>query len=142
MIMTIDRIQHEIIDEMSMLDDWMDKYEYLIRMSKNMNASDENLRTEQYVLQGCQARVWIKAELADNKVCFAADSDSLITRGVLALLLRVLSNQTPEDIANADLYFIAETGLSTNLSPTRANGLALIVKQMKSYGAMFVSDMA
>ena len=133
--MTIDDIQDQIIEEMAVLDDWMDKYEYLIRLGRKLNSRDQELRTERYAMQGCQASVWIKAEMMDKKIHFLADSDSLITKGMLTLLLRVLNDQTPEEIANADLYFLPRTGLSTNLSPTRANGLALIVKHMKRYAS-------
>ena len=133
--MTIDDIQDQIIEEMAVLDDWMDKYEYLIRLGRKLNSRDQELRTERYAVRGCQASVWIKAEMMDKKIHFLADSDSLITKGMLTLLLRVLNDQTPEEIANADLYFLPRTGLSTNLSPTRANGLALIVKHMKRYAS-------
>ncbi len=138
--MTIDAIQDEIIEEMSVLDDWMGKYEYLIGLGKRMSPPDETLRSEKHAMKGCQARVWIRAELNDNRIHFSADSDSIITKGMLALLLRVLNNRSPEEIAGADLYFITKTGLSTNLSPARANGLALIVKQMRLCASVHVSN--
>jgi cysteine desulfuration protein SufE len=136
----MDDIQNEIIGEMSALDDWMDKYEYLIGLGGKILSPNEEIRNEKYALKGCQASVWIKAELINGSLCFLADSDSKITKGMIALLLRVLNNRLPEEIADADLYFISKTGLATNLSPTRANGLALIVKQMKELGSSYVSN--
>jgi cysteine desulfuration protein SufE len=138
--MTMDDIQNEIIGEMSALDDWMDKYEYLIGLGDRLSPTDDGIRDERYALRGCQARVWIKAESNNGRISFSADSDSKITKGMLALLIRVLNNRSPEEIADADLYFITGTGLSANLSPTRANGLALIVKHMKECGQSFVSN--
>jgi len=132
--MTINDIQNEIIGEFSGLNDWMDKYAYLIELGKKLKPLDVRSKTEENLLKGCQARVWIKAELKDNRVCFAADSEALITKGLIALLMRVLNNQAPGDILNADLYFIEEIGLSSHLSPSRANGLASIVRQIKWYG--------
>ncbi len=138
-MMKIDDIQNKIIEEMSKLDDWMDKYEYLIELGRSFNPLDEKFKTEENALAGCQSNVWITAKLKDNKVFFSADSDSLITKGMLALLLRVLNKQPPQDIAQADLYFMERVGLSTNLSPSRAHGLALIVKQLKLHASKFVS---
>ncbi|MFO7888739.1 MAG: SufE family protein [bacterium] len=130
--MNINDIQDKIIKEFSGLNDWMDKYEYLITLGKTLKATDKDLRIEENQIPGCQSTVWVKAELKDNKITFSADSEALITRGIIALLLRVLNNQSPEDILNADLYFIEKIGLSSNLSPSRANGLASIVKILKS----------
>ena len=138
--MKIDEIQDKIIDEMSMLDDWMDKYEYLIDLGRSFNPPDEQLKNEENALPGCQSNVWISAELKDNKVFFSADSDSVIIRGILALLLRVLNNQPAKDVIDSDLYFIDRIGLSTNLSPSRANGLASIVKQLKLFGAKLYDE--
>ncbi|MFW6129388.1 MAG: SufE family protein [Candidatus Aminicenantaceae bacterium] len=135
--MKINHIQNEIIQEMSGLDDWMDKYEYLINLGRNFSPPEGKFKTDENALKGCQSKVWINAELKGNKISFLADSDSLITRGILALLLRVLNHQHPEDIANSDLYFIDQIGLSTNLSPSRADGLASIIKQFKHFGAKF-----
>lgn len=135
--MKIDRIQNEIIEEMSALDDWMDKYEYLIKLGRNFDPQDEKFKTEENALKGCQSKVWISAELQDNKISFSADSDSLIIKGILALLLRVLNNQPLKDVAHSDLYFIDRIGLSTNLSPSRANGLASIVQHLKFYATKF-----
>jgi cysteine desulfuration protein SufE len=137
--MTMEDIQNEIIQEMSSRDDWMEKYEYLIGLGKKLKSQDDNLRTEDNAMQGCQSSVWIRAEDIDGRVHFSVDSDSVITKGMLSLLLRVLDKRPPKEIAGADLFFITETGLSTNLSPTRANGLALIVKQMKSHGTEFAA---
>jgi len=136
----IDDIQEKIIDEMSALDDWMDKYEYLIQLGADLDPMDKKYKTEQNALKGCQSDVWIAAELEHNRILFSADSDSLITRGILALLLRVLNHQPPKDIVRSDLYFIHRVGLSTNLSPSRANGLASMAKQMKFIAAKFDAD--
>lgn len=138
--MKIDHIQNEIIQEMSGLREWMDKYEYLINLGRSFDRPDEKFRTEHNAMSGCQSEVWISAELKHNKVSFSADSDSLIVRGMLALLLRVLNNQPPRDIVHSNLYFIDRTGLSTHLSPSRATGLASIVKQLKLYAAKFDRD--
>lgn len=137
--MKIDEIQEKIIEEMSLLNDWMDKYKYLIELGKSLRSMDEKFKTDENALPGCQSNVWIKAEINDNKIIFSADSDSLITKGLLALLLRVLNNRPPKEVVQAELYFIEEVGLSTNLSPSRANGLALVVKQLKSEAAQFIS---
>lgn len=135
--MKIDDIQDEIIEEMSGLDDWMAKYEYLINLGRSLKPADNRFKTEENALTGCQSRVWISAELKATKISFQADSDSMIIRGMLALLLRVLNNQPPKEVTNSNLYFIDRIGLSTNLSPSRANGLASIVKQLKYYAAKF-----
>jgi cysteine desulfuration protein SufE len=129
--MNIYTIQDKIIDEFSRLEGWFDKYEYLIKEGQYLPFSDKDLRIERNQINGCQSKVWLSAERKDDKVYFAADSDALITRGILALLLRVLSGQSHQDIVACELYFIKQTGLASNLSPTRANGLASIVKRMK-----------
>ncbi len=136
----IDHIQNEIIEEMSALDDWMDKYEYLIQLGRNFDPQDEDIKTDKNALKGCQSQVWISAELKNNKIHYSADSDSLITKGILALLLRVLNDQPPKEVKNSDLYFIERVGLSTNLSPSRANGLAFMVKQLKFHAAKYDRD--
>jgi len=138
--MTINEIQNSIVHEMSDLNDWLDKYEYLINLGKKHEPLGNQYKTEENSLQGCQSQVWIRAKLEDNKIHFSGDSDSIITRGILSLLLRVFDNQSPDDIANADLYFIDEIGLSTNLSPSRANGLQTIIKQLKDYGNTYYSN--
>jgi cysteine desulfuration protein SufE len=130
--MNINNIQDQIIKEFSGLDDWLDKYEHLIKLGKSLKISDMDLKKEEYQIPGCQSNLWINVEKRNNKLFIAADSDALITRGIISLLLRVLNNQSPDDIVNADLYFIDKIGLSSHLSPTRANGLALIVKTIKS----------
>jgi len=139
-MMTINVIQDKIIEEFSELDDWLDKYEYLIDLGKELNPLAADLKTEDNAIKGCQAKVWISAEMKDGKLCFFADSDALITKGLVALLLRVLNDQTPADIVNADLYFIEKVGLNSHLSPSRANGLASIVKQIKWYGMEYKNE--
>jgi cysteine desulfuration protein SufE len=139
-MMTINVIQDKIIEEFSELDDWLDKYEYLIDLGKELNPLAADLKTEDNAIKGCQAKVWISAEMKDGKLCFFADSDALITKGLIALLLRVLNDQTPADIVNADLYFIEKVGLNSHLSPSRANGLASIVKQIKWYGMEYKNE--
>jgi cysteine desulfuration protein SufE len=130
----INDIQDQIIGEFSALGDWIDKYEYLITLGRKLSPLDKKLKTEDTLIKGCQARVWINAELKNGKMRFSADSEALITKGLIAVLLRVLNNQTPEDIVNSDLYFIDKIGLRSNLSPSRAGGLASVVKHIKWYG--------
>ena len=139
--MTIDKAQNEIIEEFAVFDEWLDKYEYLIELSRELPAIDEKKRTEQYVIKGCQSRVWVDAELRDGKIYYTADSDAIITKGIIALLIRILSGRTPQEIAGADLYFIDRIGLRENLSPTRANGLLAMIKQMKLYALAYASKM-
>ena len=139
--MTIDEAQNEIIEEFAVFDEWLDKYEYLIELSRELPAIDEKKRTEQYVIQGCQSRVWVDAELRDGPIYYTADSDAIITKGIIALLIRILSGRTPQEIAGADLYFIDRIGLRENLSPTRANGLLAMIKQMKLYALAYASKM-
>lgn len=139
--MTTDDIQEQIIEEFSMFDEWLDKYNYLIELSHDLSPIDEKHRTEQYVIKGCQSRVWVDAELRDGKVYFTADSDAIITKGIIALLIRVLNGRTPQEVVDTDLYFIERIGLSENLSPTRANGLLAMIKQMKLYGLAYASKM-
>ena len=129
--MTINEAQDEIIGEFSVFDEWLDKYEYLIELSGSLPAIGEEHRNEQFLIRGCQSRVWVDAELRDGKIYFTADSDAIITKGIIALLIRVLSGRTPQEIVDSDLYFIDRIGLRENLSPTRANGLLAMVKQMK-----------
>lgn len=138
--MTINDIQDKIIEEFSVLDDWIDKYEYLITLGKELSPLDKKLKTEDALIRGCQAKVWISAELKNGRISFFADSEALITKGLIALLLRVLNNQTPENIVNSELYFIDQIGLSSNLSPSRANGLASIVKQIKWDGKVALNS--
>lgn len=131
--MNTDKIQEDIIEEFSIFDDWLDKYDYLISLSDTLPAMEQSLRTERHIIEGCQSRVWVAAELIDGKMYYQADSDAIITKGIVALLVRVMNGRTPSEAANLDLYFIDAIGLGENLSPTRSNGLRSMIKQMKLY---------
>ena len=131
--MTIKEIQEEIIDEFSMFDDWMDRYEYLIELGKSLPIIDEQFKLDENLIKGCQSKVWLYSELEDDRVKFSADSDAILTKGIAALLLRVYSGQKPKDILTAETSFIDEVGLKEHLSPTRANGLVSMIKQIKMY---------
>jgi cysteine desulfuration protein SufE len=135
--MSIEEIQNEIIEEFSMFEEWMDKYEYLIELGRDLPQIDPKFKTNEYLINGCQSKVWLNAELKDGKIYFSADSDAIITKGIVALLIRVLNARTPQEIMNADLFFIDKIGLTDNLSPTRSNGLLAMIKQMKMYGMAF-----
>lgn len=135
--MTINEIQDEIIEEFSGFDDWMDKYQLLIDLGNEQEPLDEKYKTEQNLIDGCQSRVWLQADLVDGKIHFSAESDALIVKGIVALLIRVLSDQTPQDILDADLFFIEQIGLKEHLSPTRSNGLLAMVKQIKMYALAY-----
>lgn len=135
--MTINEIQDKIIEDFSIFDDWMDKYAYLIELGNELDAIDENKKKDQNLIKGCQSKVWIDAKYENNYVIFEADSDAIIVKGIVALLLKTLSGQSPKDIMNSDLYFIEKIGLNNHLSPTRSNGLLAMVKQMKLYGLAF-----
>jgi cysteine desulfuration protein SufE len=135
--MTINEIQDEIIEEFSGLDDWMDKYQLLIDLGSEQVPLDEKYKTEQNLIDGCQSRVWLQADYADGVIHFTAESDALIVKGIVALLIRVLSDHTPQEILDADLYFIETIGLKEHLSPTRSNGLVAMVKQMRAYALAF-----
>jgi cysteine desulfuration protein SufE len=135
--MTINEIQDEIIEEFSGFDDWMDKYQLLIDLGNEQEPLDDKYKTEQNLIDGCQSRVWLQADLVDGNIHFSAESDALIVKGIVALLIRVLSDHTPQEILDADLYFIEEIGLKEHLSPTRSNGLLAMVKQMKVYALAF-----
>ncbi len=137
--MTINQIQDSIVEEFSVFDNWMDRYQQLIEYGKDLPPIDDRKRTEQYLIQGCQSKVWLDAELREGKVFFTADSDAIITKGIVALLIKVMSGRTPDEILNADLYFIDKIGLKENLSPTRSNGLVAMVKQMRMYALAFKS---
>jgi cysteine desulfuration protein SufE len=139
--MTINEKQDEIIEEFSVFDDWMDKYSYLIEIGNSLEGFDEKNRVEQNLIEGCQSRVWLNAELKDGKVYFTADSDAIITKGIVALLINVLSGHTPQEILDADLYFIEKIGLKEHLSPTRSNGLVSMIKQMRMYALAFKAKM-
>lgn len=138
---SIQEIQQEVVEEFAVFDEWLDKYAYLIELGKSLEPYDEKNKTEQYLIQGCQSRVWVSAELVDSKVIYAADSDAIITKGIISLLIRVLSNQRPQDILQAELNFIDQIGLKDNLSPTRANGLVAMLKQMKLFALAYQTKM-
>ncbi|HWV75225.1 MAG TPA: SufE family protein [Pseudosphingobacterium sp.] len=131
--MTINEIQNELIEDFSFFEDWMSKYEYIIQLGKELPLINDAYKTDDLLIKGCQSRVWLHADYQDGKVVFTADSDAIITKGLVSLMIKVLSNQHPKDIVNAELYFIDEIGLKEHLSPTRANGLVSMVKQMKLY---------
>ena len=131
--MTIKLIQEEIIDEFLLFDDWMQKYEYMIDLGKSLPLINENNKTDDRLIKGCQSKVWLDANLIDGKINYTADSDAIITKGIIAILLRVFSNQSPDDILSANTDFIDKIGLKEHLSPTRANGLVSMVKQLKIY---------
>ena len=135
--MTINETQDEIIEEFSELDDWMDRYQLLIGLGNEQEPLDEQYKTDQNLIDGCQSRVWLQADYNNGKLFFTAESDALIVKGIVALLIRVLDNQTPADILSADLYFIEKIGLREHLSPTRSNGLLAMLKQMKMYALAF-----
>jgi len=135
--MSIREKAQEVIEEFNMFDDWMDKYNYLIEMGKSLPIIDAKHKTENNLISGCQSRVWLYAEMQGDKVVFTADSDAVITKGIIYLLIRVLSNEKPEDILNADLSFIDQIGLKEHLSPTRSNGLVSMIKQIKMYAMAF-----
>lgn len=137
--MTINEIQDEIIEEFNAFDDWMDKYRLIIDMGNNLTPLDEQYKTNQNLIEGCQSRVWITAQMKDGKVHFEGESDAIIVKGIVSLLFRVLNNQTPSDILNNELYFIKEIGLQEHLSPTRSNGLVSMLKQMKLFAATFAA---
>lgn len=135
--MTINAIQDEIIEEFEFLTDWMDKYENIIQIGKELPMIDPEYKTDDHLIRGCQSRVWLHAEYKEGKVFFTADSDAIITKGLISLVVKVLSGQTPKSITDADLYFIAAIGLNSHLSPTRSNGLLSMVQQIKSYALAF-----
>ena len=137
--MTINETQDEIIEEFSALDDWMDKYQLLIDLGSEQEPLAEQYKTEQNLIDGCQSRVWLQADYEDGIIRFSAESDALIVKGIVTLLIRVLSGHTPQDILNADLYFIEQIGLKEHLSPTRSNGLLAMVKQMRMYALAFAN---
>ncbi|WP_430810825.1 MULTISPECIES: SufE family protein [unclassified Carboxylicivirga] len=135
--MTINEIQEEIIEEFSAFDEWMDKYAYLIEIGNDLEGFKDDWRLEQNLIEGCQSKVWVHAELDGDKIIYSADSDAIITKGIIALLIRVLSGRTPDEILNADLNFVEAIGLKDHLSPTRSNGLLAMMKQMRLYAVAF-----
>ena len=136
-VMTINEIQNEIIDEFSISDDWMDRYSLLIDMGNSLPALDDKYKTESNLIEGCQSRVWLHADYLDGQVVFQGESDAVIVKGIVFLLIRVLSGHTPKEIIDADLFFIENIGLKEHLSPTRSNGLVSMLKQMKMYALAF-----
>lgn len=135
--MTINEVQDSIIEEFSVFDDWMDKYNVLIEMGKDLPLIDQKFKVKDYLIEGCQSKVWLHPEYDGMEMTFTADSDAIITRGIVALLIRVLSGRTPEEIIKAELYFIDSIGLRQNLSPTRSNGLLSMLRQMKLYAMAY-----
>lgn len=134
---SINELQEEVIEEFSAFDDWMDKYQMLIDLGNELSPLDEKYKVENNLIEGCQSRVWLQCDLVDGQLVFTADSDALITKGIIALLIRVLSGHSPKEIAEADLHFIDAIGLKDHLSPTRSNGLLSMVKQIKAYAAAY-----
>ena len=135
--MKIKEIQDEIVDEFSMFDDWMERYEYIIELGKKLPLIKEEYKTENNIIKGCQSKVWLQGEQTDDKIIFTADSDAILTKGIIAILIRAFSNQKASDILEADLHFIDEIGLKEHLSPTRANGLVSMIKNIKMYALAF-----
>lgn len=135
--MRIEEIQEEIVDEFSMFDDWMQRYEYIIELGKSLPLINEEYKTEENIIKGCQSKVWVHAEEKDGNVVFTADSDAILTKGIIAILIRTFSNHSPKDILEANTDFIDEIGLKEHLSPTRANGLVSMIKQIKMYALAF-----
>ena len=140
--MTIQEKQEEIIEEFSAFDDWMDKYSLLIELGNELDSFDEVHREDQNLIEGCQSKVWLHGEMKDGKIEFQGDSDAIITKGIVALLLRVLSGHTPNEILNTELYFVDKIGLKEHLSPTRSNGLVAMIKQIKAYALAFKAKQA
>jgi len=138
--MGIIEVQNEIIDEFSLFEDWMQRYEYMIELGKSIELIDSSKKIDSNLIKGCQSKLWLHAELNDNKLIFKADSEAIITKGIAAVLLRVFSNQTPEDILNANLDFVDKIGLKEHLSPTRANGLISMIKQIKYYALAYTKN--
>ena len=139
--MSISELQQELIEEFRMFDDWMERYEYMIDLGKSLPTIKESLKTDDRLIKGCQSKVWLHAELKEDTVEFTADSDAIITKGIVAILIRVFSNQKPEDILAANTRFIDEIGLKEHLSPTRANGLVSMIKQLKLYAVAYQAQL-
>ena len=139
---TIEAIQEEIVEEFSLFEDWMQRYEHMIDLGKSLPLIKEEFKTDNYIIKGCQSKVWVHAELKDNELEFTADSDAIITKGIIAILIRVFSNQHPKDILASDTSFIDQIGLKEHLSPTRANGLVSMIKQIKMYAIAFQTQLS
>ncbi|MEE9361773.1 MAG: SufE family protein [Cellulophaga sp.] len=140
--MSIKEIQDEIVEEFSMFDDWMQRYEYMIDLGKSLPLIEEQYKIEGNIIKGCQSKVWVHAELKEDKLVFTSDSDAIITKGIIAILIRVFSNQKPMDIIESDTNFIDEIGLKEHLSPTRANGLVSMIKQLKLYAIAYQTQLS
>ena len=138
---SIKDIQEEIVDEFAMFDDWMERYEYMIELGKSLPLIDPKYKVEENIIKGCQSKVWVHAKMVDDKVVFTADSDAIITKGIIAILIRAFSNQHPADILEADTEFVDEIGLKEHLSPTRANGLVSMIKQLKMYAIAYQTQL-
>jgi len=138
--MTIKEVEQQIVEEFSIFTDWLDKYEYIIELGKSLPIINEKGKDERNLIKGCQSRVWLAADYIDGKIYFTADSDAIITKGIISLLVRVFSGRTPQEIIDADLLFIKEIGLEENLSPTRANGLLSMIRQIKFYAVAFAAN--
>ena len=134
---SIQEIQNEIINEFAMFDDWMERYEYMIELGKSLPLIDDKYKTDEYIIKGCQSKVWVHADMEEGKVAFTADSDAIITKGIIAILIRTFSGQPPQEILDADTAFIDKIGLKEHLSPTRANGLVNMIKQIKLYAIAY-----
>lgn len=139
--MTIEEIQKDIIDEFSMFEDWEERYQYMIDLGKTLPLIEDKYKTEDNIIKGCQSKVWVHANMDDDKVKFTADSDAIITKGIIAILIRVFSNQHPKDIIDANTDFIDAIGLKEHLSPTRANGLVSMIKQLKMYAIAYQTQL-
>jgi cysteine desulfuration protein SufE len=138
---SISAAQEEIVDEFAMFDDWMQRYEYMIELGKSLPLIDSQYKTDDYIIKGCQSKVWVHADLEKDKLVFTADSDAIITKGIIAILIRVFSHQHPDAILEADTSFIDQIGLKEHLSPTRANGLVSMIKQLKMYAIAFKTQL-
>ena len=139
--MSIQEIQDEIVDEFAMFDDWMQRYEYMIELGKSLPIIDDAFKTDDHLIKGCQSKVWLHAEMNEGNIKFTADSDAIITKGIVAILIRVFSNQSPKEIIEANTAFIDEIGLKEHLSPTRANGLVSMIKQIKMYAVAYQTQL-
>ena len=139
--MTIKKIQEDVIDEFSMFEDWEERYQYMIDLGKTLPLIDEQYKTQENIIKGCQSKVWVHAEMVDDKVVFTADSDAIITKGIIAILIRVFSNHGPTEIIEANTSFIDDIGLKEHLSPTRANGLVSMIKQIKMYAIAYQTQL-
>lgn len=139
--MTVKQVQNEIIEEFSLFDDWMQRYEYMIELGKSLPLIDTQYKTDQNIIKGCQSKVWVHADMVDEKVIFTADSDAIITKGIIAILIRAFSNHSPKEILEANTNFIDQIGLKEHLSPTRANGLVSMIKQLKLYALAYQTQL-